>query len=538
VGDVLPFAALSQEPRATVVEAVKLWASIAVTWCVSALSGNRSRRVWFAITLGGIGAVQAAVGWVQRGLGATRIVGLFSPVGWQGFFGTFVNNNHTAAVLVLAGFSSAGLALASESRIRRFGWMVAAAAALGAVGWTGSRSGAVSLLAGGLAFVFVGYPWRRYPEMRRGVSTDSGRCLRYGSRPTRQNVGAYLLVPILAVFAVVATSVELDRVISEYAHRNQKLDMWRESIGLARTAPWVGVGRGAFVVAFGRVQSFSQGVTVTHPENLVLQWATEWGTPFAVALVVLSVVVGWQLASKVRESRDRLLLGLFAGTFAVVTGNLFDFSLELLGLSLPLAVALGTLLGAEPPLPAVRVPKWVALALGIGGCLLIAAAGRWAVPHSLARDRRALLGWLAVVDRAPESLRSSYKLVIHRATHAAIARHPADYYAQLLAASTTPPADVAHELEHLDRARRLRPSDPFVRSRLGKLWLRRGEKAAAARSFREAFERGLPVTPSLLAVLVAELPPPILWEALPTDPAVRKQAEALVEAKRGATTPR
>ena len=42
---------------------------------------------------------------------------------------------------------------------------------------------------------------------------------------------------------------------------------------------WTGAGRGAFEVAYPRHSPEPRTETFTHPENALLQWATEFGLP-------------------------------------------------------------------------------------------------------------------------------------------------------------------------------------------------------------------------------------------------------------------
>jgi hypothetical protein len=102
---------------------------------------------------------------------------------------------------------------------------------------------------------------------------------------------------------------------------------------VAFDAPFVGVGRGAFASAFvGHAGATERYV---HPENLPVQWITEWGFPwacFALVSIVATIGRAWNQDIPTTQRSALVALGLLG------THDFVDFSLESLGVALPAAV--------------------------------------------------------------------------------------------------------------------------------------------------------------------------------------------------------
>src|SRR6185312_16550695 len=117
---------------------------------VGGLVGSR-RSVMRILTIIAIASVAlAAVGLLQRLAGSTKILGFYRPRSMPGFgvFGTFVDVNHAASVLVLGALVAAGLAADATGRSRLL-FVGLATASTGALLFTASRGALLGFAIGG-----------------------------------------------------------------------------------------------------------------------------------------------------------------------------------------------------------------------------------------------------------------------------------------------------------------------------------------------------------------------------------------------------
>ena len=127
--------------------------------------------------------------------------------------------------------------------------------------------------------------------------------------------------------------------------------------------PMAGVGRGAFSAAF--VDQHGAERRFFHPENLLVQWTSEWGIP--IALLVLGVVI-WSLARGFRVGRSATRLGGLAGLVGIGIQQLADFSLELVGVAVVAAAVLGAV--ADSPRGRARLSLRTLCIVGAASCLI------------------------------------------------------------------------------------------------------------------------------------------------------------------------
>ena len=100
--------------------------------------------------------------------------------------------------------------------------------------------------------------------------------------------------------------------------------------------PWLGVGRGAFSPVFqGEMGTTNRYV---HPENLLVQWFSEWGLPISIAVLGLITVAVWQARHRIRRSWSRT--GALVAVASLVVHDMVDFCLEMPGIAV---VAIATL---------------------------------------------------------------------------------------------------------------------------------------------------------------------------------------------------
>jgi tetratricopeptide (TPR) repeat protein len=285
-------------------------------------------------------------------------------------------------------------------------------------------------------------------------------------------VGGY--VAFERITAELATADSLEEL------RHSKLELWPVLASTARAFP-LGLGRGAFESAFPRYQTRPAINTFTHPENAVLQLATELGVP---GLLLLAVALWGFGRLPRREGLGAMEWAVLAGVAALGLHDLFDFSLELPATAVAALVALATV---RPESPRGHAPM-PALVVGLG---LTAVALGALVPgrHTLSAAEEELGALVAA--RAPLAEVRARGLVL-------IDRHPADYALQDLlglACADAGRAGAAEALGFANRALFLNPRDARAHRVAARALLTLGRRTQAFLEYRLAFEAGDPEVP-------------------------------------------
>ncbi|WP_437913086.1 O-antigen ligase family protein [Sorangium sp. So ce302] len=425
LGEAAPrYASVSLDPGATLVEAVK-WLTYTGVFLTAAFVGAR-RGAKLGITLVFGSAFLAALTTIAHGLlGATTVFGLYQPrfsvASWH--VGPLLNPNNLAGYLNLGILSGVGLLLTSRPLLPPWVAGVGLTTIVG-VGIIASSRGGLLVLPLGLALFAL------LSRRRRG---------RHRSGARGRGAAAWLLSVAIGGGALLAALAATNRTLAEMADDNlDKLSLFRSTLPLLADHWLLGIGRGAFETVFPAYRQSPGNIVFTHAENVVIQWAAEWGAPVAAAsLVAFGVAFR---PGKIALRASTAALGAWVGCAALVLQNLFDLGLEVPGVSIALAATLGSLWGeahgerprhqalAGAPGPE-RWRPWQAAACAAASALalvsLMVRFGWRDVDH----DRRSLraqsdagaasgAGW----PRFREELR------------AAILRHPAEPYFPLLGA--------------------------------------------------------------------------------------------------------
>lgn len=313
---------MSLDPGATRLEVAKGAAIVTVflTARVFAASHQR-RRVLKAVAASAIAL--ALVAFAHKLVGATHVFGLYEPVyASTRLLAPIMNENHLGGVMALATPILIGITVDAGTVEKRLAW--GSGAALCALAGVLSFSrGAMLALAIGITVFIVGYAFR----LRR----------------SRRSILQSRTVPALAMAALAITLVaigleggSLARELSHTHNVTSKFDAAAAALPVIVSHPIAGVGRGGFAAAFVAEQGTEK--RFFHPENLPVQWASEWGIPVALALLV---VVLWSIGRGFRLKRSYAHLGGLAGLLAIGTQQLADFSLEVLGVAVVAAAVLG-----------------------------------------------------------------------------------------------------------------------------------------------------------------------------------------------------
>lgn len=460
------FMPLTLDVPATVLALAKAMACLALLVVVGTAARRLSRARPLVISLAFVGAAVALAHIVQRLTGATRILGLYhvADLPGTGFFGTFVNGNQATSLLALSGLIAAGLALEATGLLRTAAG-AAAALSIGVLVTTGSRAGLLGFAFGALAF---------------GTLMLARRLGR-----TRALIVSLALVGLASVGTVLASDVLRNRIAATAADHmsDQKIRGWRDALKVVGAYPAIGVGRGAFEAPASAFRSDSEGVRLAFPENILLQLACEWGVPVSLALLAL-VTLACRRTLPALPRLEPTTKAAACGVLAVAIHELADFGLELPGVAFPAAAALGLVVARSQQLVDPRReqgrrlgPRPVSVALA--GMAVVLALGLWAVPRTLLADGDRLRA--AVIARDAD---------VAPRLAAAIARHPADYYLELLAGTVAIAARDPSAGRHLGRAQRLNPTDRNVHLATARWLARNGRHSQAAIEYRLAREKG------------------------------------------------
>jgi hypothetical protein len=404
-----PFTSISLEPIASRVQILR-----GVTYLVVFLGALRIARrqegvAFLERTLLASTLAIAGAALVHPVLGARKVFGLYEPGETLGYdahhIAPLLNTNHLAAYVNIGVLLAFGCVIERREALPRPP-ALAIVFLLGATTvWTLSRGGTAAMLLGVLLVAMLVFGARRMRRLR---------------------VAAPLALVCVAAFggAVLLLSA-FDDTRAKFARNDlSKVDLVKNAFALVRDFPLFGVGRGAFEATFPKVRTGSGYWVFTHPENIVVQWITEWGLPVA---VVAMVTVAWALRPRTALARSRPPAGAWAALVAVTIHNLVDFSSEVPGVVVALAVCAamvtGGTAGGSPV--AHRGSGWAArpnaVAIVVGAATLLAIA--LALPfttNELYNEQRAFKE--AGLDR------SITREAFHESARGAMLRHPAEPY--------------------------------------------------------------------------------------------------------------
>ncbi|MEE2644086.1 MAG: O-antigen ligase family protein [Myxococcota bacterium] len=296
---------------------------------------NSKRWLIGAILAGGSGC--ALIGWIHWFTGAERPYGLYEMVdrsALPGFFTSIINNNTAAGLFLLTG--SLALMVSTYAAWRKRAIFVAALM-IGTLPMTESRA-AIALMLSSIVFatimIFILVMRRVGSEERPLILWVEG----YTDRLGKHTVLGLTLLPLVGLYlwGLWGKLPSLTELTAEPTIRT-----FFDSFQLWTQAPIFGVGRGAFSELASLMQSFTSIEWVSHPESVPLQALCEGGI-FGFILGPIWICVAFVLRVWYRRNELRgIPLGLAWGLGLVGLQQCFDFGLEGVSLSLPVAAALG-----------------------------------------------------------------------------------------------------------------------------------------------------------------------------------------------------
>ncbi len=355
---------LTYTPGGTAWEIVKLSGALAALWLASQIASTEDGGRRLGVAVAAVAVVVLLVSVLQTLTRTDQVLWLYKPISTSAlgayspvdFRTPFVNPNHAAQFLELAGVGSLAFA-ALDKTPQRGVWFVVGLLCVAGVFATGSAGG---LVCTGAALVFVLTLWLAAERPR-------WRLVRF-TVP-----GILLLAGLIGLGVTVRAGLgdgDLPRAWVEDERAESKTEVWPGVVRLARAHAWTGVGRGALRDAVPRVQEPGSNVTRSYAENEYLQLPAELGLPVAL-LLILGFVVTWSVALARYADEPRLAAAL-TGTLAVGAHAFVGFGLEFAGVGLPFVVLMGVC-SAHAGL--LGLGRWVGVAVA-----LVAVAGVPFVP--------------------------------------------------------------------------------------------------------------------------------------------------------------
>ena len=349
---------LSLDPYATRMSLVQL-AALAVYFSAALVFIDTPKRLRLVVRVVILfGALLALFGLLQFFLNPEQIYWLRQPR-YARPFGPFVNRHHFASYMVLmiglpVGMLFAGAVKKELLPLYAFAAVVMTVALVATV----SRGGLLGLGAGVLFAAGLTALARRKGRDARGEDGEAE------GRPLLRRAGLQLAVVLLLIVGVLAFAGDelVSRTMETITSGNVTSDratFWRGARDIIRERPLLGVGLGAFGVAYTRHDPTPGAARLDQAHNDYLQIIADAGVVGAVLGLVFLVSLfrqGFARAGSEDRFRRGVAAGALSGCFGVLVHSFFDFPLHLAGIALLFLVlaALATVNGRVEEAPAGR----------------------------------------------------------------------------------------------------------------------------------------------------------------------------------------
>lgn len=465
-----PLGTLSRAPYEGSLWIIRVLSPLAAFFASLSLIRRLEDRVFVVRSLVLLGGSFALTGLVHRGLGAEELFGFYRPIHAEPELLTpLLNSNHLAGLFVLTAPMALGFSMKGDewSGLSLGIFFLMAFAVL----LTGSRGGIAAFFIALLVFALI----RRGSNQKKPLPIP---------RP--------FFLSLFSVALLLGIHVGRDAFLRDYQElKGEQLDakliLFERGLGLVLDAPIFGYGRGAFGVMMSDRYPFDEEVRFA--ENAILQRAADIGLPLA---AVFFFGFGYLFYRVIRGRRSPLSAGLIAGLIGLALQNLVDYSLELPGLSVPAAVALGALVIPRHR-QAANGRQWTKAALiGLVACLAVslAAAANYALMHT----PREALQEIAAERRIP-SLDAQRRLLDAHPRNAGVALGLAHFHRLYEPEKAGP---------YLNRALELAPYWSRTHLELAEWLLSQGQASQAAIHLRAAASIDHRSVRELVCVFVAQ----------------------------------
>lgn len=327
--------AVTFNPIATVIAVLKLIAYVCV-FLVGYKRYSESRRTSLVLFLIVFGAAEAVYGMLQYWLKWEYILGFAMRFSTNVASGTYIDRNNYAGLLsMVAPFVLAGIVADIESWWRRGG------RADDFFGRT-SDSGGMGKVVVQIVLLTVVFLALVFSHSRMGIASTLVALVAVLFSMTRSRSQASWAVLILAVPLAYAIWAGIDTVLARFQVINTpgyftteelRPKVWRDTAGMIRDFPLLGVGLGAVSFVYPRYQQeMLPWGTVDHVHNDYLQFAAELGIPLALVLFgsLWFIAIRSLVYSRRVEGRHRVVAaGCGGALLAILLHSITEFNLQI-----------------------------------------------------------------------------------------------------------------------------------------------------------------------------------------------------------------
>jgi O-antigen ligase len=429
-------------------EALLYWlAAASLVWLGLEACATRDERWPFLKATLIAGFSICLIGLIQLFTSDGRIFWLF-PSGYDSFvIGPFISQNNYAAFVELLLPISVAMAF-KDSRNSR-GYLVMAAALVASVIASGSRAGAVIVIAeSALAFLL----WRRADKAALG----------------RRWVA--FVVVVAAFTSIVGYQYLWDRLSTAKDPLGTRREFVESSMAMIHAQPLHGFGLGTWPSAYKPFAIIDTGLVANHAHNEWIQWAAEGGLP---AFTLMLALMLFCLPAAMRS-----IWGV--GIVAVFLHSLVDYPFMRLGLAAWIFVLIGALAGYGRERRRLERGDTNMRRLPSLAIRAIAAAAVPVLAFAVFQSLR--IGWADTL--------------YHRATPESVSRAASLWPDQAEYHFGQAQTDQDHALQHLQRAVSLNPFLTTARTALASRMEMAGDMAGAEAALLEAARRDKQYAPA------------------------------------------
>jgi O-antigen ligase/tetratricopeptide (TPR) repeat protein len=407
------WAPLSLDPIATHIEVLRgIVYTLVFLAAVRIASGRRGAFILStAIMITGLALGVAAL--LHPAFGAEKVFGIYRPEQQISarHIAPLLNPNTLAAYLNIAFALSLAQAISPRPQLPRYASAAAAFFLVVVQVWVASRGGALSMVVAAVVVVVLS-------RASRSVSTRSFRA-------DIVALGGFTAVALIMILLAATEDAWKELNSTD----TSKIHLFENVLATVKRFPIFGMGRGAFESVFPADKVGNGFFVFTHPENVVLQWATEWGVIVTLAALI---AIAWSLRPRVVLARGQFAVGAWGALVAVAIHNLVDFSSEVPGVVIALCVCAAIVVGGSSGSGArSRIHDWgkdnrrlvLASALATACAIALVLPG---IGDDLYSDRTAL----HALANDPNVSRVDFE----RAARDAMLRHPAEPYLSYMGA--------------------------------------------------------------------------------------------------------
>jgi hypothetical protein len=410
---------LSLDPAATAVEVARGLVYVCVYLAGLQIARRTEGTLFLERVLVASTLTLAVVSLLHPALGLERVLGLYQPTSPHGPRHTapLLNANHLGGYVNVGICILTGILVAARPAIPKAIAAVFAVLLVGVQVFIASRGALGSMVVGIVAVV--------------GLSRATGPKVSTAGR------NAALAVLGLVAFGAMMGLAADERAWTEVLSKDlSKLDIFRHAVKLLQHHGVFGIGRGAFESVFPRERAGIGNIVFTHPENVLLQWTTEWGLP--VSAVAIGAIA-WALRPRSAFTRSHMPLGAWGALAALALQNLVDFSSEVPGVMVALALCAAMVtagVGSSPHKGSGWAKRPTPLGAGLAVASLAVAAWVFAARDGelFAEQHRLKERVTTPAGTDPMKYLAADREAFHVAIRAAMLRHPAEPYFPFLGA--------------------------------------------------------------------------------------------------------